>query len=125
MAAQDIIELRTHDDYTVGWVCSLPKEQTAATALLDERHVDLPKPPNDHNTYTLGSVGGHNVVIVCLPKGRIGTNSAAVSVTQMVDTFPSIKIGLMVGIGGGVPSKVKLGDVVVSTPAGPYPGVVQ
>jgi nucleoside phosphorylase len=43
----------------------------------------------------------------------------------MVDTFPSIKIGLMVGIGGGVPPTVKLGDVVVSTPAGPYPGVVQ
>ncbi|TVY67870.1 Ankyrin-1 [Fusarium oxysporum f. sp. cubense] len=32
----------------------------------------------------------------------------------------------MVGIGGGVPSnKVRLGDVVVSTPSGSYPGVVK
>jgi nucleoside phosphorylase len=31
----------------------------------------------------------------------------------------------MVGIGGGIPPKVRLGDVVVSTPVGQYPGVVQ
>ncbi|KAM0546427.1 hypothetical protein ACHAPJ_010894 [Fusarium lateritium] len=31
----------------------------------------------------------------------------------------------MVGIGGGVPPKVRLGDVVVSTPIGTFPGVVQ
>lgn len=31
----------------------------------------------------------------------------------------------MVGIGGGVPSKVRLGDVVVSAPVAEYPGVVQ
>ncbi|KAF3904787.1 hypothetical protein ABW20_dc0103184 [Dactylellina cionopaga] len=31
----------------------------------------------------------------------------------------------MVGIGGGVPKKVRLGDVVVSTPVGQFPGVVQ
>ncbi|KAF7515244.1 hypothetical protein PCG10_003552 [Penicillium crustosum] len=43
----------------------------------------------------------------------------------MISTFPSIKFGLMVGIGGGVPPKVRLGDVVVSTPVGQFPGVVQ
>jgi nucleoside phosphorylase len=112
-------------DYTVGWVCALPKEQTAATAMLDQTHPSLHKPPNDHNTYTLGSIGKHNVVIACLPKGKIGTNSAATVATQMIDTFPSIKVGLMVGIGGGVLSKVRLGDVVVSTPVDQYPGVVQ
>lgn len=31
----------------------------------------------------------------------------------------------MVGIGGGVPPKVRLGDVVVSTPGQQFPGVVQ
>jgi nucleoside phosphorylase len=34
----------------------------------------------------------------------------------------------MVGIGGGVPSSkndIRLGDVVVSVPAGRYPGVIQ
>lgn len=115
----------THNDYTVGWVCALPKEQTAATAVLDQRHANLPKQPNDPNTYTLGSIGKHNIVIACLPKGRLGTSSAATVATQMVCTFPSIKIGLMVGIGGGIPPKVRLGDVVVSTPVDQFPGVVQ
>ncbi|KAH6983729.1 hypothetical protein EDB80DRAFT_245320 [Ilyonectria destructans] len=43
----------------------------------------------------------------------------------MVSTFPSIRFGLMVGIGGGIPPKVRLGDVVVSAPVGQFPGVVQ
>jgi nucleoside phosphorylase len=115
----------THNDYNVGWVCALPKEQTAATAMLDQTYADLPKPPNDHNTYTLGSIGNHKVVVACLPKGKYGTNSAATIATRMVSTFPSIKVGLMVGIGGGIPPKVRLGDVVVSTPVDQYPGVVQ
>lgn len=115
----------THNDYTVGWVCALPKEQTAATSMLDQIHPDLPKPPNDHNAYTLGSIGKHNIVIACLPKGKYGTNSAATVAARMVNSFPSIKVGLMVGIGGGIPPKVRLGDVVVSTPVDEYPGVIQ
>ncbi|KAL6825975.1 ankyrin repeat-containing domain protein [Trichoderma sp. SZMC 28015] len=118
-------EIKTHNEYTVGWVCALPKEQTAATAMLDQRHGDLPKPANDSNTYTLGSIGKHNVVIACLPKGHIGNNPAATVAAQMVSTFPSIRFGLMVGIGGGIPPKVRLGDVVVSTPVGSFSGVVQ
>lgn len=31
----------------------------------------------------------------------------------------------MVGIGGGVPSKVRLGEVVVSTPVYDTPGLIQ
>ena len=112
-------------DYAVGWICALPKEQTAATAMLDYIHPNLPKPPNDPKTYTLGSIGKHNIVVACLPKGRIGNNSAAISATQMIRTFSSIKVALMVGIGGGLPTKTKLGDVVISAPVDQYPGVVQ
>ncbi|KAF4993380.1 hypothetical protein FGRMN_6530 [Fusarium graminum] len=125
MAAQTTTETRNHDDYTVGWVCALSKEQTAATAMLDQRHADLPKPRNDPNTYTLGSIGKHDIVIACLPEGEIGNNAAATIATWMISTFPLIKLGLMVGIGGGIPPKVRLGDVVVSTPTNQYPGVVQ
>jgi nucleoside phosphorylase len=125
MAAQIATDPRTPNEYTVGWVCALPKEQTAATAMLDQRHADLPKPLNDYNTYTLGSIGKHNIVIACLPKGKLGTSSAATVATQLAGTFPSVKIVLMVGIGGGIPPKVRLGDVVVSTPVGQFPGVVQ
>ncbi|KAK5991754.1 Ankyrin repeat domain-containing protein 17 [Cladobotryum mycophilum] len=116
---------RSHNDYTVGWVCALTKEQTAAKAMLDETHPSLAKPSNDSNAYILGSIGNHNVVIACLPMGQYGTNSAATVATQMIRTFQSIKIGLLVGIGGGVSPKVRLGDVVVSVPSGAFPGVVQ
>ncbi|PGH17821.1 hypothetical protein AJ79_00962, partial [Helicocarpus griseus UAMH5409] len=117
---------RSHDDYTVGWVCALPKELIAAAAMLDETHPDLPKKPNDHNSYTLGRVGVHDIVIACLPKGELGNNNAATVATRMTSSFPSIKFGLMVGIGGGVPNEsVRLGDVVVSTPTDGFGGVVQ
>ena len=115
----------THNDYIVGWVCALPKELIAATAMLDETHPDLPKPLNDQNAYTLGRIGEHNVVIACLPKGEIGNNNSAIVAARMTSTFPSIKFGLMVGIGGGVPKFVRLGDVVVSTPTDGFGGVVQ
>ncbi|RYP18976.1 hypothetical protein DL767_009724 [Monosporascus sp. MG133] len=115
----------THNNYTVGWVCALSKEQTAATAMLDQRHPNLPKPSSDPNTYTLGSIGKHNIVIACLPKGKIGTIPAATVAARMISTFPSVKFGLMVGIGGGIPPKVRLGDVVVGIPVSQFPGVVQ
>ncbi|KAF3140933.1 hypothetical protein TWF703_002437 [Orbilia oligospora] len=106
---------RSHDDYTVGWICALPKEQTAAILVLDEEHEDLTNPPWDKNAYILGSMGQHNVAITCLPIRCYGTNQMAATASIMAITFPSIKITLMVGIGGGIPSKVKLGDVVIST----------
>ncbi|RMZ75712.1 hypothetical protein DV738_g5332, partial [Chaetothyriales sp. CBS 135597] len=116
------------NDYTVGWVCALPIELTAARVLLDEEHDDLPRYSNDTNIYTLGSIGKHNVVLTCLPAGQTGTNSATVLAIQMRHAFPAIQFGLMVGIGGGVPSAeadIRLGDVVVSQPANGHGGVVQ
>lgn len=115
----------TNGDYSVGWVCALTKELAAATVMLDERHSDLPKPSGDQNAYTLGSIGDHNIAITCLPMGDIGNNPAATVASRMTNTFPSIRFWLMVGIGGGVPPKVRLGDIVVSTPVYEYPGVVQ
>jgi nucleoside phosphorylase len=114
-----------HNDYKVGWICALPKEQTAAMAMLDARHANLPKPPTDPNAYTLGAIGDHNIVIACLPKGKYGTVSASVVASNMASTFPAIRFGLMVGIGGGIPPNVRLGDVVVSVPVDQSPGVVQ
>ncbi|KAJ6109516.1 NACHT domain-containing protein [Penicillium sp. IBT 16267x] len=118
----------THDAYTIGWICALPKELTAARAMLDEMHPDLPQPPADPNTYCLGRIGEHDVVIVSLPKGEIGNNCSASVATRLLATFPQVRFGLMVGIGGGVPSEendIRLGDVVVSSPVGTHGGVVQ
>jgi nucleoside phosphorylase len=116
------------EDYTVGWICPLEVEQVAALEMLDDEHERLPQPQTDHNVYTLGSVGGHNVVIAGLP--QTGNNSAATVVTQARTTFPNLRFGLLVGIGGGVPTTtdngmIRLGDVVVSKPAGEHSGVVQ
>ncbi|KAF3069303.1 Ankyrin repeat domain-containing protein 50 [Trichoderma lentiforme] len=119
-------KLLSYNDYSVGWICALSEERTAATAMLDEKHVSPPlSNSTDTNSYTLGAIGKHNVVVVCLPEGEIGTNSASSVIMQLVNTFPSIKFGLLVGIGGGIPPRVRLGDIVVSTPVGDYPGVVQ
>ncbi|KAL7920402.1 hypothetical protein ACQKWADRAFT_314796 [Trichoderma austrokoningii] len=105
-----------HSDYTVGWVCALPIEMAAATAMLDSIHVSLPRKEGDINTYTFGRVAGHNVVIACLPAGQYGTNNAATVASNMSRSFSSITVRLMVGIGGGVPDgeiDIRLGDVVV------------
>lgn len=112
------------NDYTVGWICALPIELAAAQEMLDEEHDII-----DDNTcsYTLGRIGDHNVVLVTLPAGQTGTNSAAAVAVQLQSDFPAMRFGLMVGVGGGVPSieDVRLGDVVVSQPQAMHGGVVQ
>ena len=121
------MELR-REDYTVGWVCALPVEVAAARVMLDERHQNLPRNENDTNLYTFGRIGHHNIVIAGLPAGQTGNNSAAAVAVEMKAAFPSIRFGLMVGIGGGVPSAetdIRLGDVVVSQPHSTHGGVVQ
>ena len=100
----------------------------AATAMLDEHHNPLQQNSRDHNTYTLGRIGRHNVVVACLPTGVMGTVSAARVADQMLRTFEEIRFGLVVGIGGGVPSEendIRLGDIVVSKPIKESGGVIQ
>ncbi|KAJ5337410.1 uncharacterized protein N7506_005432 [Penicillium brevicompactum] len=106
-----------HERYTIAWICALYIEMAAAQAMLDESHEILPTHADDRNTYVLGDIYRHNVVIACLPDGQYGTNNAAILMTNMKRTFPQIRACLMVGISGGVPSKadVRLGDIVVGT----------
>jgi ankyrin repeat protein/nucleoside phosphorylase len=117
----------SHDDYTVGWICALSLELTAAKSMLDEHHAKL-QYPRDNNAYTLGSICGYNVVITCLPAGIYGTTAAATVAAHMKSSFPSISMAFMVGIGGGVPSKkndIRLGDVVISIPSPQCSAVIQ
>ncbi|CVL06935.1 related to ankyrin [Fusarium mangiferae] len=105
-------------EYIVGWICALHIEYVAAKTFLDEKH----EPPefvstNDNNLYTLGKIGKHNTVIAVLPHGEYGIAPAASVARDMLHSFPNIRIGLMVGIGGGAPSPkhdIRLGDIVVS-----------
>lgn len=131
----------TNDKYTVGWIAALPHEAIAAKAALDDFHGRRPstKHPSDQNAYILGRISDHNIVIASLPGGVIGTTSATTTAMHMLASFPSIRIGLMVGTGAGIPKikkdrktnkyrdlrDIRLGDVVVSQPAGTHGGVKQ
>ncbi|KAL3488238.1 ankyrin repeat-containing domain protein [Aspergillus germanicus] len=117
-------------DYTVGWICALTCEYVAAQLCLDEEYddVSVDVSQNDNNDYTLGRIGQHKVVIAVLPMGGHGTTSATAVARDMLHSFPNIRIGLMVGIGGGVPTTkhdIRLGDVVVSVPQDGTSGVFQ
>lgn len=102
-------------------------ELAPVLAMLDHTHESLPT-ERDQNAYTLGDIGAHNMVVAVLPE--IGNNAAATVATQLLNDFPSIRFGLLVGIGGGVPGDdedgdIRLGDVVVSQPTTTFGGVVQ
>lgn len=120
------------EDCKVGWITALPIEAAAAKAMLDTVHARLPT-PDDSNVYTFGHVnseegannGGHNIVIA---SGRPGTVTTATVASNMRRTFPWLRIGLMVGIAGGVWSPdadVRLGDIVVGVHPKSEAGVVQ
>ncbi|OTA02586.1 hypothetical protein A9Z42_0029700 [Trichoderma parareesei] len=117
------------EDYAVGWICAISTEYVAAQSLLDEKHgTPSSVARHDNNDYTLGRIGEHNVVIAVLPDGEYGIASAASVARDMLHSFPNVRVGLMVGIGGGAPSPshdIRLGDVVVSAPRDGMGGVFQ
>uniref|UniRef100_A0A8H7NI08 NACHT domain-containing protein n=1 Tax=Bionectria ochroleuca TaxID=29856 RepID=A0A8H7NI08_BIOOC len=93
-------------DYTIGWICAIKLEHVAAAVFLDEK--------DEEPEYVL-------------PR-EYGISSATSVARDMLHTFPNIRIGLMVGIGGGAPSKkhdIRLGDIVVSAPHHGNSGVFQ
>ncbi|OJJ07255.1 hypothetical protein ASPVEDRAFT_88510 [Aspergillus versicolor CBS 583.65] len=125
----DMTPSPTLNEYQIGWICALPVEAAAAQEMLDEDFGTLEEQDtSDTNIYTLGRIGKHHVVIACLG-GQYGTTSATTVANHMTRTFSkSLRIGLMVGIGGAIPSAandIRLGDVVVSYPTGTSGGVLQ
>lgn len=117
-------------EFQIGWICALPIEKAAAIQMLDEDYGILHEQEKaDTNTYTLGRIGHHYVVIACLPNGQYGNTSATTVAINMLRTFPeSLRIGLMVGIAGGAPTAdhdIRLGDIVVSCPSDSSGGVIQ
>jgi nucleoside phosphorylase len=120
-------------DYTLGWIAASPVELAAALLVFEEIHaepVDYEQCNKDLNTYTWGRIGKHNIVLTNLSIGVFGTNPSATTAWSLVNTFPYIEAGLVVGVGSGVPDlqedyDIRLGDVVVSQPNGRTSGVVQ
>lgn len=65
-----------------------------------------------------------------ISSGDYGTTSAATTASSLLASLPSIRVGLLVGIGGGIarPDEgydIRLGDIVVSQPSGTTGGVCQ
>ncbi|KAK3378799.1 hypothetical protein B0T24DRAFT_568404 [Lasiosphaeria ovina] len=125
--------LDSPDSYAVAWIAALPIERAAAEAMLDEEHstpTGFVRHQNDANVYTWGCVGEHNIVITSLAAGVYGTTSAATTASSLLASLPSIRIALLVGIGGGIarPDEghdIRLGDIVVSQPNRTTGGVCQ
>ncbi|KAM0448902.1 hypothetical protein ACHAO4_008127 [Trichoderma viride] len=112
----------SREDFEIALICALPKESNAVEALFDgyyEEDYSYGKAAGDPNAYTTGRMAGHNVVLAFMP-GMGKVNSANVAAGFRM-SFPNIKLGLVVGICGGVPggedgeNEVLLGDVIIST----------
>lgn len=114
---------RDRKDFNVAVICALRSEADAVEALFDKFWGDdgemYGKAPGDPNAYTTGVIGLHNVVVAYMPS--MGKRSAASVASGFRSSFEGIKLALVVGICGGVPSgtdeekEVLLGDVIIST----------
>ncbi|GAB1316159.1 hypothetical protein MFIFM68171_06369 [Madurella fahalii] len=114
-------------EFGVAILCALPIEATAVSAQFENiwDAAAFSKTQNDSNTYSFGSIGPYNVVLVHMP--GMGKVAAATAAANLRASFHGLSLVLLVGICGGAPLAGKkkisgglfLGDVVVST------GVIQ
>ncbi|KAL4778657.1 nucleoside phosphorylase domain-containing protein [Aspergillus varians] len=118
-----------YDSIEIGWICIVQCELNAATALLDEQYDDVH--PGEGETYILGRMGRHNVVIAYAPAGCYGIATIVRVASKIQQEFQNMRFCLLVGVAGGCPDPktherdIRLGDVVVSEPRGNRGGVVQ
>jgi nucleoside phosphorylase len=107
---------------TIGVVTALPIECAAMRAMIDSPVTTrVGKDPNPYEVGTIPSADSqrpHGVALCLLADD--GTRNAAAT-TELLHSFPSIRVVVMCGIAGGVPAPgdyrrhVRLGDVVVAT----------
>jgi hypothetical protein len=61
------------EEFQMGWICPLPIEAAATKEMLDEDFgIFEEQDAADTNSYRLGRIGKHHVVIACLPSGQYG-----------------------------------------------------
>ncbi|KAF3396402.1 hypothetical protein F1880_006927 [Penicillium rolfsii] len=108
--------------FSIAIFCALPLEADAVGELFEETFGEefrnQRKAVGDDNTYTLGKIMHHNVVLVHM--AGMGKGAASQAASSLRSSFPEIRLALLVGICGGVPSYLGakndliLGDVVIS-----------
>ena len=110
----------SREDFAIAIICALPLEHDAVSLLFDEFWDEEGDPygrvAGDTNHYTTGRIGKHNVVLVLLQ--HMGVGNAASAAASMRSSYGGVRLGLLVGICGGVPlvsgNETLLGDVVIS-----------
>ncbi|KAK5715622.1 hypothetical protein LTR15_010268 [Elasticomyces elasticus] len=157
MSASDSPE--SAEAYTVAWITALYHERAAGESMFDAEYDEpecFEQNERDINAYSWGRMGNHNVVIASLPEAEYGT--AVFTPTPLMRWYfvqtgggqdgrlepnptkpiADIRIGLLVGIGAGIPGEqyghdnklelrppIQLGDVAVSQPGNGTGGVIQ
>ncbi|KAJ5559559.1 hypothetical protein N7513_001958 [Penicillium frequentans] len=113
---------RDRHSFEIAIFCALGLEADAMMTMFDdvwEQEEQDECINGDTNSYTFGRIHQHFVVLVHMP--RMGKMSASNVATNVKINFPCIRVGLLVGICGGVPlsgnhkQDISLGDVIIST----------
>lgn len=112
--------------FDVAIICALQIEADAVEAVFDhfwdEDSDRYGKALGDQNAYRTGRIGNHNAVLAYMP--GMGKGHAASVAASLRSSFQGIRLALMVGICGGVPSGSKagifLGDIIISDEIVPY-----
>ncbi|KAK5213936.1 hypothetical protein LTR41_000128 [Exophiala xenobiotica] len=113
---------RNRRGFKIAVICALSLEADAVHAVFDKFWTDDHlQPTTDYYTCTTGSIGLHNVVLAYM--SGMGKANASGVAASLRSSFPDIKLALIVGICGGVPStgadgkggEIYLGDVIFST----------
>ncbi|XP_068631030.1 uncharacterized protein [Battus philenor] len=112
---------------SIAVITALYCEKQAVDAMMDNQETYVRYTTvGESNVYTLGTIGSHRVVTTKLPsvgRTREAMTAAGNTTTRLLGIFQKVEYVFLVGVGGGVPHytdysrHVRLGDVVVSTPA--------
>ena len=115
----DVTKAAKRAGFSIAIICAIREERDAVMEMLDDKwdESEYDKVPGDDNTYNMGLIGRHKVVVVRLP--GMGPREAANSAASFRISFPNITLGLVVGICGGIPKEtesgpVMMGDVILS-----------
>ncbi|QGI70582.1 hypothetical protein CEK26_002917 [Fusarium fujikuroi] len=119
----DPVRPRSRDEFKVALICALPLEANSVLSLFDH-HWDeddgnprIGKARGDPNSYSIGIMSGHRVVLAHPP--GIGIIAAGTIAAFCKLSFTSIRLALVIGICGGAPVnngiQIHLGDVIIST----------
>ncbi|KAF4549452.1 Hypothetical protein D9617_21g096730 [Elsinoe fawcettii] len=108
--------------FQVAIMCALPLEADAVIAALDKVESNTAQKygaaQEDSNSYTIGEMSGHPVVVVHFE--GMGKVAAAKATANANHSFPNLKLVLLAGICGGVPvtpdgKQIYIGDLILST----------